>query len=70
MEKKGRHGKVVTLVSEFTGLTRDIEALAKQLKTRCGVGGSVKDRVIVLQGDHRKKVISILQEMGYKTKGG
>ena len=70
MEKKGRHGKVVTLISEFTGLTRDIEALAKQLKTKCGVGGSVKERVIVLQGDHRKKVVQLLQDMGYRTKGG
>lgn len=68
IEKKGRHGKVVTIVSGFTGLTGIIENLAKQLKTQCGVGGSVKDREIVLQGDLRKKVVDLLIKEGYKAK--
>ena len=68
IEKKGRHGKVVTIVSGFTGLTGIIEDLAKKLKSQCGVGGSVKDREIVLQGDLRKKVDSLLTAHGYRVK--
>ncbi len=69
IEKKGRHGKVVTIVAGFTGLTGLIEDLAKKLKSQCGVGGSVKDREIVLQGDLQKKVMQLLQDQGYKVKG-
>lgn len=69
IEKKGRHGKVVTIISGFTGLTGIIEGLAKKLKSQCGVGGSVKDREIVLQGELKKKVTDLLVKFGYKTKG-
>ena len=69
MEKKGRNGKMVTIVSGFTGLTGMIEDLAKTLKTHCGVGGSVKDREIILQGDVRSKLAAKLIDLGYRTKG-
>jgi predicted translation initiation factor SUI1 len=68
IEKKARQGKVVTIVSGFTGLTGVIEDLAKVLKAQCGVGGSVKDREIVLQGDLRNKVGALLVQQGYKVK--
>jgi translation initiation factor 1 len=68
IEKKGRHGKVVTIIAGFTGLTGVIVDLAKTLKSQCGVGGSVKDREIVLQGDLRQKVVGLLVQNGYKAK--
>ena len=65
-----RHGggKVATVVSNFIGTEDDLSALGKQLKTKCGVGGSVKDAVIIIQGDNRDKAITYLQTLGYKTK--
>jgi translation initiation factor 1 len=65
-----RHGggKVATVVSNFIGSGDDLNALGKQLKTKCGVGGSVKDGVIIIQGDNRDKAIAYLQTLGYKTK--
>ena len=68
IEKKGRNGKVVTIVSGFTGLTGIIEDLSRTLKSHCGVGGSVKDREIVLQGDLRSKVADVLRAQGYKVR--
>jgi translation initiation factor 1 len=61
-------GKVATIISNFTGSESDLEALGKQLKTKCGVGGTVKDGVILLQGEHRNKVMNFLSGFGYKTK--
>jgi len=65
-----RHGggKMATVVSNFIGNENDLSALGKQLKTKCGVGGSVKDGVIIIQGDNRDKAITYLQTLGYKTK--
>ena len=65
-----RHGggKVATVVDNFIGSEDDLSALGKQLKTKCGVGGSVKDGVIIIQGDNRDKAITYLQTVGYKTK--
>ena len=60
----------MTLVKGFKGKLADLEALGKTLKTKCGVGGSVKDGEIILQGNHKDKVVKMLLEMGYvNTKG-
>lgn len=65
MERAGRGGKTVTLVKGFVGSGEDIDALCKLLKQRCGVGGSVKDGEIIIQGDHRQRLVEILKKEGY-----
>jgi translation initiation factor 1 len=65
LDTKQRAGKVVTLVTGFIGQPEDAEDLGKKLKNYCGTGGSAKDGEIIVQGDHRDKVLQWLLKNGY-----
>ncbi|MCL2318187.1 MAG: stress response translation initiation inhibitor YciH [Methanomassiliicoccaceae archaeon] len=62
-----RYGKMVTVIDGIDENDIDIEDLAKQLKIKCAAGGAYKDGRIELQGDHKKKVKAVLEEMGFRT---
>lgn len=65
MERAGRGGKTVTLVKGFVGSEADLNALCKLLKQKCGVGGAAKEGEIIIQGDHRQRLLEILKKEGY-----
>lgn len=67
-ESSGRGGKAVSLVKNLMLSADDLKSLAKKLKQDCGTGGTIKDGVIEIQGEHRKKIAEVLQKLGYKVK--
>ena len=68
LDRNHRGGKTVTLVKGFVGSEEDLKELAKELKNRCGVGGTAKDGEIIIQGAHRERVLEILLAKGYRAK--
>ncbi|ALM47728.1 SUI1 family translation initiation factor [Flavobacterium psychrophilum] len=68
LDKKNRGGKVATVIKGYEGNDDDFKAIAKKLKTLCGVGGTAKDGEIIIQGNFREKIMDFLAKEGYKVK--
>jgi translation initiation factor 1 len=67
-QTSGRGGKAVTLVKNLALSMDDLKALAKKLKQECGTGGTIKDGVVEIQGEQRRRIACVLQKLGYKVK--
>jgi translation initiation factor 1 len=67
-ESSGRGGKAVSLVKNLVLSADELKSLAKKLKQECGSGGTIKDGVIEIQGEHREKIADVLRKLGYKVK--
>jgi translation initiation factor 1 len=67
-DSKGRGGKGVTLIKNLVHTEDDLSALAKKIKQACGVGGTVKDGAIEIQGNDRERIAEVLIKLGYKIK--
>ena len=67
-ESGGRGGKVVSVVKNLILTEDDLKSLAKKLKQECGTGGTVKDGMIEIQGEHRQRMAEVLTKQGYKVK--
>ncbi|GAB5566007.1 MAG: translation initiation factor [Winogradskyella sp.] len=63
-----RKGKPITILEGYNGATEDFKKLAKEIKTKLSVGGSFKDEKIIIQGDYRDKIMTILKDKGFKVK--
>ncbi|AOW20018.1 translation initiation factor [Urechidicola croceus] len=63
-----RKGKPITIIEGYTGADEDFKKLAKELKTKLSVGGSFKDDKIIIQGDYRDKIMTLLKDKGFKVK--
>ncbi len=68
LERKGRGGKVVTVVENLPGHPAAIEEVAKVLRARCAAGGTVKGRRIEIQGDHRDRIVAVLLDRGLSAR--
>ena len=66
--RSGRKGKTVTIISGFQHKPETLSKLLKQLKAKCGTGGTVKENTLEIQGEHKQKLLEILTKLGYKAK--
>lgn len=66
--ERGKGGKVATIIENFKGSDDALNDLAKTLKAKCGVGGSAKDGVIIIQGEKREQILTLLAQQGFKSK--